>query len=85
MDTGQCGRDSWSEWFIGNETFFRTILAEHLERLSRFYGQKSIEDYIGWVLPELNFFDPNAFMVIEFEPFDSNIEKAKLMLAQKVN
>lgn len=52
--------------------------AEELETaLKSFWGVKSIDDYIKTRWLELNATDPNAFVVVEFKPFDNNIERAK--------
>jgi len=52
--------------------------AEVLEAsLKSFWGSKSVDDYIKTRWLEVNATDPNAFVVVEFKPFDNNIERAK--------
>lgn len=52
--------------------------AEDLEAaLKSFWGSKSLDDYIKTRWLEVNATDPNAFVVVEFKPFDNNIERAK--------
>lgn len=51
--------------------------AKDLElKINTYWGQKSLEEYLEWVLIDYNYIDPNAFLITEFDEFDSNIEKA---------
>jgi hypothetical protein len=42
-----------------------------------FYGGDSIDHYLKTRVKDLSFSDPNAWIVVEFDPFDSATEKAK--------
>lgn len=47
------------------------------ERIDKFYGDKSLYQYcIEHVLSTMRY-DPNAFVLVQFKPFDPNKEKAK--------
>ena len=46
------------------------------EKISKYWGQKSLEEYLEWAVIDYNYIDPNAFLITEFENFDSNKEKA---------
>ena len=44
--------------------------------LGKFWGTKSLDKWMGSRWIELNDIDPNAFVVVEWKPFDARIEKA---------
>lgn len=46
------------------------------EFIERFHGDMSLDEYMETMLVEYNFIDPNAFLIIEFEP-NTELEKAK--------
>lgn len=48
---------------------------EVLEHIEKFHGHKSLSDYLAGRVTNLIFSDPNAFMVLDFDPFDSDFEK----------
>lgn len=50
--------------------------AEIEDALGSFYGNESLEEYLATRFVELNFSDPNTFIVIEFDDFDNVVEKA---------
>lgn len=52
-------------------------LAELNNRLSSFWGKESLDKYLATRFVQLSFTDPNAWIVTEFDSFDSNYEKAK--------
>lgn len=60
------------EWKQGGEK----KIVELNEKIKTFNGSKSLETYLEFLLLEMNYIDPNAFMVVEFEPFDNITEKA---------
>jgi hypothetical protein len=43
--------------------------------LDKFWGAYSFDDYVSVRQLELQNYDPNSFVVIEFKPFDNTIEK----------
>ena len=45
--------------------------------LGKYWGEKSIEEYLEYSIIDYNYIDPNAFLITEFEAFNSDIEKAK--------
>lgn len=45
--------------------------------LSEFWGDQSLDDYLATRFIELNSVDPNSFVVIEWNPFDNEKERAK--------
>jgi hypothetical protein len=45
--------------------------------IESFYGDKGVDKYLETRLVELNFTDPNSFIVVEFGPFDPAQEKPK--------
>jgi len=45
--------------------------------LQEFYGDETLEDYMETRLVELVFTDPNSFIIIEFDQFDNETNKAK--------
>jgi hypothetical protein len=47
-----------------------------IEKASSFYGRMSVDDYLATRFIQLDFTDPNTFIVIEFDPFDPLHEKA---------
>ena len=55
-----------------------TKSADEIElALSTFWGDQSVDDYVKTRWVEMNGIDPNAFSVVEFDPFDNNVERAK--------
>ena len=46
------------------------------ENIGTYWGQKSLEEYLEWAVIDYNYIDPNAFLITEFDEFDSNVEKA---------
>ncbi|HZK60922.1 MAG TPA: hypothetical protein VFC41_02520, partial [Anaerovoracaceae bacterium] len=46
------------------------------QKINTFWGQKSLEEYLEYALVDYNYIDPNAFLITEFDQFDSNTEKA---------
>lgn len=46
------------------------------DKLSKFWGKSNIDDYMNSKWIDLNFLDPNAFVVIEWAKFDNAQEKA---------
>lgn len=52
-------------------------VAEIQDLLSSFYGEESIDKYLGTRFVQLSFTDPNAWIIVEFDAFDPRFEKAK--------
>lgn len=52
-------------------------LAEVQDRISSFWGKESLDKYLATRFVQLSFTDPNAWIVTEFDSFNSNFEKAK--------
>ncbi|WP_187260753.1 hypothetical protein [Pontibacter beigongshangensis] len=51
---------------------------EELEEvLAKFWGNEHLEKYLGTRFVDLNFSDPNAFVLVDFEEFDYRSEKAQ--------
>jgi hypothetical protein len=46
------------------------------EIINKYWGQKSVEEYLEYSMIDYNYIDPNAFLITEFDAFDSNTEKA---------
>ena len=44
--------------------------------IGRYWGEKSIEEYLEYSIIDYNYIDPNAFLITEFDEFDANTEKA---------
>lgn len=44
--------------------------------IAKFWGEKSLEEYLEYAFINYNFIDPNAFLITEFDEFDSKKEKA---------
>ena len=44
--------------------------------LENFYGSKTIDYWLSNTFLHTSFIDPNAFILVQFEPFDNNTEKA---------
>lgn len=44
--------------------------------MNKFWGVDSLDDYMATRWIELNFIDPNAFVVIEWKDFDNTVERA---------
>jgi hypothetical protein len=47
------------------------------EFIAHYWGEKSLEEYLEYSFINYNFIDPNAFLITEFDDFDSDKEKAK--------
>jgi len=47
------------------------------ESITEYWGDASLEKYLEYAFVDYNYIDPNAFIITEFDPFDSNKEKAK--------
>lgn len=47
------------------------------DTLYKFHGDESLEDYLNTRLTDLNFTDPNSFLMVDFKSFDPKIEKAQ--------
>ncbi len=45
--------------------------------VEKFYGNKSLDFYMTNRFTDISFTDPNSFVLVDFKPFDSNVEKAK--------
>lgn len=45
--------------------------------LGKFWGEESADEWVKTRLLELNATDPNTFVVLEFQPFDANKERAQ--------
>ena len=45
-------------------------------KINSFWGQKSVEEYMEYAVIDYNYIDPNAFLITEFDEFDSNKVKA---------
>jgi hypothetical protein len=56
---------------------FEARIAEIANRAESFFGEDSVDDYLSLRLVDLNFLDPNAFMLVDFKKFDSTFEKAR--------
>ena len=52
-------------------------LKELEDILSKYYGDSSLDDWMGTRYLDLNAFDPNTFIVEEFESFDNRVIRAK--------
>ena len=46
------------------------------EEISKYWGEKSLDEYLEYSIIDYNYIDPNAFLITEFEQFDANVEKA---------
>lgn len=51
-------------------------VAELKDYGEHYFGEQSVDEYLGQRYIDLNGTDPNAFMMTSFEKFDANIEKA---------
>lgn len=56
---------------------FDARIVEIQDRIDHFFGEDSVDEYLALRLVDLNFLDPNAFIRIDFKPFDNNVEKAR--------
>jgi hypothetical protein len=45
--------------------------------IGKYWGEKSLEEYLEYSIIDYNYIDPNAFLITEFESFDPKKEKAK--------
>lgn len=45
--------------------------------IGRYWGEKSLDEYLEYAIIDYNYIDPNAFLITEFEAFDSNKKKAE--------
>lgn len=52
-------------------------LRELEEILAKYYGDSSLDDWMATRYLDLNAFDPNTFIVEEFESFDNKVTRAK--------
>lgn len=59
--------------YKGDDTAQRAVELEGV--LSRFWGSYSFDDYLATRFIELNYTDPNAFVVFEFGPYDEEKER----------
>lgn len=59
-------------------------LTEIEERLKKFYGSQDAIQYCYEALRRLNFYDPNAFLVINFTPFDNTKQKTDFVYPVEV-
>ncbi len=54
-----------------------TDKTEELEsQIDNYWGEKSLDEYLEYVVIDYNYIDPNAFLITEFNDFDNNREKA---------
>lgn len=53
------------------------LLDELAERVDHFHADESLQLYLAEKIPDMNFLDPNAFIVVQFDSFDPNNERAK--------
>ena len=51
-------------------------LEELTKITNKFWGENNVENYYTQRLIELNTIDPNTYIIIEFKPFDNQIERA---------
>lgn len=50
---------------------------DELEKfIGKYWGDKSLEEYLEYAFIDYNYLDPNAFLITEFNDFDPNKEKA---------
>ena len=47
------------------------------EHINKYWGEKSLEEYLEYAFVDYNYIDPNAFLITEFDEFDPKKEKAK--------
>lgn len=47
------------------------------EIIKKYWGDKSLEEYLEYSFIDYNYIDPNAFLITEFDEFDPKKEKAK--------
>lgn len=45
--------------------------------INTYYGEESVDSYLGRRIPDLNGTDPNSFILTLFDNFDSKVEKAR--------
>ena len=62
---------------IGYEDNDTARLKELNWLLSEFWGDQSLDDYMNMRWFEMNFTDPNTFVVVEWKDFDNNEERAQ--------
>lgn len=60
--------------YEGNETDKRERLDKALDE---FYGDENLSDYMAERYLDLNITDPNAYVMVDFEPFDNAKERAR--------
>lgn len=46
------------------------------EFIDKYWGDKSLENFMEYAFVDYNYIDPNAFLITEFDPFDPRVEKA---------
>jgi hypothetical protein len=51
--------------------------AELEKKIAEYWGDASLEKFFEYAYVDYNYLDPNAFLITEFDEFDSNKEKAK--------
>lgn len=54
-----------------------TKVNELNDYIKKYWGDKSLEEFLEWAFVDYMFIDPNAFIVTDFAPFDAEKEKAK--------
>jgi hypothetical protein len=47
------------------------------EYIGKYWGEKSLEEFLEYALIDYNYIDPNAFLITEFDAFDPNTKKAE--------
>jgi len=58
-------------------TYKGTDKSQELEEyIGKYWGEKSVDEYLEYAMIDYNYIDPNAFLITEFEAFDPNKEKA---------
>lgn len=62
--------------FIGYKDNNTTNLAAINSKMNKFWGKSSLDDYMNTRWIELNFIDPNTFVVLEWGNFDNSKERA---------
>jgi hypothetical protein len=45
--------------------------------IATYWGEKSLEEFLEYVIIDYNYIDPNAFLITEFDTFDADKEKAQ--------
>jgi len=55
------------------------------DRLARFHGETHALTYVYESMKRLNFYDPNAFLIVNFTPFDAAIQKTEFVYPIEVS